>query len=50
MACLDVYTAEIFQSGVVDKVIVRIIVELLSTLAVVTKQVKHDRPSKPDLY
>lgn len=45
---LNIY-AEIADRGAVGEIIVRIIMELLSTLAVVTKQVKHSRPSKPIL-
>jgi hypothetical protein len=48
----DVDTAEIgprVQSGA-DKIIVGFMVELLSTLAAVTKQVKHNQPSKSDHY
>ena len=49
MTRLNIY-AEIVQTGAADEIIVRIIVELLSTLAVATKQVKHDRTSKFDIY
>jgi hypothetical protein len=45
---LNIYS-EIARTGL-DEIIVRIIVELFSTLAVVTKQVKQNRPSKSDLY
>lgn len=48
MKRLNIYT-EIAHTGAVDEIIVKIIVELLSTLAVVTKQVKQNRTSKPDL-
>jgi hypothetical protein len=45
---LNIYS-EIARTGL-DEIIVRIIVELFSTLAVVTKQVKQNRPSESDLY
>jgi len=49
MTRLNIY-AEIVQTGAADEIIVRIIVELLSTLAVATKQITHDRTSKSDIY
>ena len=44
MARLNLYTAEIVRPGFVDdEIIVEIIAELLSTLAVVTKKIKENR-------
>jgi hypothetical protein len=42
---LNIYTS-IPQTEAMAEVIVKIIVELLSTLAVVTKQIKQKRPSE----
>ena len=49
MTRLNIYTG-IPPTGAVNEIIVSIIMELLSTLAVVTKHVKDNRQSKPDLY
>jgi hypothetical protein len=45
---LDIYT-KIPPTVAMAEVIVKIMVEILSTLALVTKQVKQKRPSKSDL-
>jgi hypothetical protein len=45
---LDIYT-KISPTAAMAEIMVKIIVELLSTLALVTKQVKQKRPSKSDL-
>ena len=42
---LDIYT-QITDTPALDKMAVKIIVELLSTLALVTKELKQGRPSK----
>ena len=42
---LDIYT-RIPSTGAMAEIIVKIMVELLSTLALVTKQIKQKRPSK----
>jgi hypothetical protein len=44
---LDVYT-KISPTTAMAEMIVKIMVELLSTLALVTKQVRQKRPSKSD--
>jgi hypothetical protein len=45
---LDIYT-KITPTAAMVEMIVKIMVELLSTLALVTKQVKQKRPSESDL-
>jgi hypothetical protein len=45
---LDIYT-KISPTVAMAEMIVKIIVEILSTLALVTKQVRQKRPSKSDL-
>lgn len=42
---LDIYT-RVPSAGTMTDVILKIIVELISTLALVTKQIKQKRPSK----
>ena len=42
---LDIYT-RIPLTGNMTEIIVKIMVELISTLAVVTKQIRQKRPSK----
>ena len=42
---LDIYTT-IPPTAAMDEVIIKIMVELLSTLALVTKQIKQKRPSE----
>jgi hypothetical protein len=42
---LDIYT-RIPLTGAVTEILVKIMVELISTLALVTKQIKQNRPSK----
>jgi hypothetical protein len=45
---LDIYT-QISPTAAMAEIIVKIMVEILSTLALVTKQIKQKRPSKFDL-
>jgi len=45
---LDIYT-KISPTTAMAEMVVKIMVELLSTLALVTKQVKQKRPSESDL-
>jgi hypothetical protein len=45
---LDIYT-KISPTAAMAEMIVKIMVELLSTLALATKQVKQKRPSESDL-
>jgi hypothetical protein len=42
---LDIYT-KVPSTGAMTEIIVKIMVELISTLALVTKQIKQGRPSK----
>jgi hypothetical protein len=46
---LDIYT-KIPPTVAMAEMVVKIMVEILSTLALVTKQVKQKRPSKSDLF
>ena len=45
MNCLDIYT-RIPTTGAMTEIIVKIMVELISILALVTKQIKQRRPSE----
>jgi hypothetical protein len=45
---LDIYT-KVTPTGAMDEIIVKIMAELLSTLALVTKQIKQKRASEPFL-
>ena len=42
---LDIYT-RVPSTGAMTEILVKIMVELISTLALVTKQIKQKRPSK----
>jgi ABC-type siderophore export system fused ATPase/permease subunit len=46
---LDIYT-KISPTMAMAEMIVKIMVEILSTLALVTKQVRQKRPSESDLF
>ena len=45
LKCLDIYT-KVTPTPAMNEIVVKIVVELISTLALVTKQIKQGRPSE----